>query len=191
MSSRNNKRPNEGGEEALVRRGGNKMMVERRHFIITITSSFLFLSLFYKVLPPQNRNDIDLDGFQNDPAIYEAFECPSRFDLTNFHWSPQQNLLWCKVSQNRFHSKFLNCWYQVPKAGSTTWVQIFLSLVGAGVGADDVEQRWQDSTQDATSGDEKLENRIHAISIMVKQSFYTFLGGRPWSGTESTNNYHQ
>ena len=30
MTSRNNKRPNEGGEEALVRRGGNKMMVERR-----------------------------------------------------------------------------------------------------------------------------------------------------------------
>ena len=60
------------------------------------------------------------------------------------------------------------------KAGSTTWVQIFLSLVGAGFSAYDVEQRGQDSTQDATSGDEKLENRIHAISIMVKQYFYTF-----------------
>ena len=84
MSSRNNKRPNEGGEEALVRRGGKKMMVARRHFIITITSSFLLLSLFYKVLPPQNRNDVDLDGIQNDPAMYEAFECPLRFDLTNF-----------------------------------------------------------------------------------------------------------
>ena len=84
------------------------MMVERRHFIITITSSFLLLGLFYKVFPPQHRNDVDLDGFQNDPAIYEAFECPSRFDLTDFHWSPKQNLLWCKVSQNRFHSKFLN-----------------------------------------------------------------------------------
>ena len=56
------------------------MMVARRHFIITITSSFLLLSLFYKVLPPQNRNDVDLDGFQNDPAIYEAFECPSGFE---------------------------------------------------------------------------------------------------------------
>ena len=56
------------------------MMVERKHFIITITSSFLLLSLFYKVLPPQNRNDVDLDGFQNDPAIYEAFECPSGFE---------------------------------------------------------------------------------------------------------------
>ena len=58
------------------------MMVERRHFIITITSTFLLLGLFYKV--PQHRNDVDLDGFQNDPASYEAFECPSRFDLTNF-----------------------------------------------------------------------------------------------------------
>ena len=191
MSSRNNKRPNGGGEEALVRRGGNKMMVERRHFIITITSSFLLLSLFYKVLPPQHRNDVDLDGIQNDPALYEAFECPSGFDLTDFHWSPKQNLLWCKVSQNLFHSKFLNYWYQVPKAGSTTWIQIFLNLVGAGFGADDVEQRWQDWTQHATSGDDNLEFRIHALSIMVKQSFYTFLGGRPWSGTESTNNYHQ
>ena len=160
------------------------MMVERRHFIITITSTFLLLGLFYKV--PQHRNDVDRDGFQNDPAIYEDI-----YEGTNFHWSPQQNLLWCKVSQNLFHSKFLNCWYQVPKAGSTTWVQIFLSLVGAGFGAVDVEQRGQDSTQDATSGDEKLENRIHAISIMVKQYFYIFLGGRPWSGTESTNNYHQ
>ena len=56
------------------------MMVERRHFITPITSSFLLLSLFYKVLPPQNRNDVDLDGFQNDPAIYEAFECPSGFE---------------------------------------------------------------------------------------------------------------
>ena len=32
----------------------------------------------------------------------------------------------------------------MPKAGSTTWVQIFLSLVGAGVGAVDVEQRDQE-----------------------------------------------
>ena len=83
------------------------MKVERRQFIITITSSFLLLGLFYKV--PQQRNDVDRDGFQNDPAIYEALKCPSSFDLTNFHWSPQQNLLWCKVSQNLFHSKFLNC----------------------------------------------------------------------------------
>ena len=163
-------------------------MVKRRQFIITITSTFLLLGLFYKV--PQHRNDVDRDGFQNDPAIYEDIY-EGIYEGTNFHWSPQQNLLWCKVSQNLFHSKFLNCWYQVPKAGSTTWVQIFLSLVGAGFGADDVEQRWQDSTQDATSGDEKLENRIHAISIMVKQYFFTFRGGRPWSGTESTNNYHQ
>ena len=64
----------------------------------------------------------------------------------------------------------------MPKAGSTTWIQIFLSLVGAGFGAYDVEQRSGDLT---TSGDDKLENRIHAISIMVKQYFYTFLGGRP------------
>ena len=63
----------------------------------------------------------------------------------------------------------------MPKAGSTTWIQIFLGLVGAGFGADDVEQRWQDWTQDATSGDDNLEFRIHALSIMVKQSFYTFL----------------
>ena len=55
----------------------------------------------------------------------------------------------------------------MPKAGSTTWVQIFLSLVGAGFGAVDVEQRGQDSTQDATSGDEKLENRIRSISILL------------------------
>lgn len=122
-------------------------MVKRRQFIITITSTFLLLGLFYKV--PQHRNDVDRDGFQNDPAIYEDIY-EGIYEGTNFHWSPQQNLLWCKV----------------PKAGSTTWVQIFLSLVGAGFGAVDVEQRGQDSTQDATSGDEKLENRIRAISIM-------------------------
>ena len=43
------------------------MMVKRRQFIITITSTFLLLGLFYKV--PQHRNDVDRDGFQNDPAI--------------------------------------------------------------------------------------------------------------------------
>ena len=82
------------------------MKVERRQFIITITSSFLLLGLFYKV--PQQRNDVDRDGFQNDPAIYEDIY-EGIYEGTNFHWSPQQNLLWCKVSQNRFHSKFLNC----------------------------------------------------------------------------------
>ena len=53
----------------------------------------------------------------------------------------------------------------MPKAGSTTWVQIFLSLVGAGFGDDDQEQRSGDL---ATFGDVKLENRIHAISILDK-----------------------
>ena len=53
----------------------------------------------------------------------------------------------------------------MPKAGSTTWVQIFLSLVGAGFGDDDLEQRSGDL---ATFGDDKLENRIHAISILDK-----------------------
>ena len=53
----------------------------------------------------------------------------------------------------------------MPKTGSTTWIQIFLSLVGAGFGAYDVEQRSGDLT---TSGDDKLENRIHALSILVK-----------------------
>ena len=67
----------------------------------------------------------------------------------------------------------------MPKAGSTTWVQIFLSLVGAGFGDDDLEQRSGDL---ATSGDDKLENRIHAISISLVAGAWTerkkmFLGG--------------
>lgn len=114
-------------------------MVERRQTVTFIfISSLLLFSLVYRspqLLSLHCGKDVDLDGFQNDPAIAknidmvtdiqnsnrqlilqdEADGCPSSsHSHMSFYWVRKHNLLWCKV----------------PKAGSTSWTKNILKLVG-------------------------------------------------------------
>ena len=61
------------------------MMVGRRQFIITIISSLLLFSVFYKLFSLLHHNDVDVDGFQNDPR-----KAKNNDNVTDIQQSHQQ-----------------------------------------------------------------------------------------------------
>ena len=71
-------------------------MVERRQTVTFIfISSLLLFSLFYKspqLLSPHSGKDVDLDGFQNDPAIAKNIDM-----VTDIQNSNRQLILKVKI----------------------------------------------------------------------------------------------